>query len=214
MHGVMAQAQRADVVHSDRNTMRAWERFLAGDSSLSVPSALIASWQRSLQSGVNPSANLAPFAVHGDAVEALRWRHRELLAASDRLFAATADLFADSHSILLLTNQDGVILKAAGDLRTLTAGEKIHLTTGGDWREGMAGTNGIRCVTIAPGLFETPMMSAMPQDVQDSLGRSVPFPSRLGRATEYAALVQHVLENPMINGETIRLDGALRMAPK
>ena len=143
MHGVMAQAQRADVVHSDRNTMRAWERFLAGDSSLSVPSALVASWQRSLQSGVNPSANLAPFAVHGDAVEALRWRHRELLAASDRLFAATADLFADSHSILLLTNQDGVILKAAGDLRTLTAGEKIHLTTGGDWREGMVGTNGI-----------------------------------------------------------------------
>jgi len=143
MHGVMAQAQRADVVHSDRNTMRAWERFLAGDSALSVPSALIASWQRSLQSGVNPSANLAPFAVHGDAVEALRWRHRELLAASDRLFAATADLFADSHSILLLTNQDGVILKAAGDLRTLTAGEKIHLTIGGDWREGMAGTNGI-----------------------------------------------------------------------
>jgi len=143
MHGVMAQAQRADVVHSDRNTMRAWERFLAGDSSLSVPSALVASWQRSLQSGVNPSANLAPFAVHGDAVEALRWRHRELLAASDRLFAATADLFADSHSILLLTNQDGVVLKAAGDLRTLTAGEKIHLTTGGDWREGMAGTNGI-----------------------------------------------------------------------
>jgi transcriptional regulator of acetoin/glycerol metabolism len=66
-----------------------------------------------------------------------------LLAASDRLFAATADLFADSHSILLLTNQDGVILKAAGDLRTLTAGEKIHLTIGGDWREGMAGTNGI-----------------------------------------------------------------------
>ena len=74
--------------------------------------------------------------------------------------------------------------------------------------------SGIRCVTIAPGLFETPMMSGMPQDVQDSLGRSVPFPSRLGRASEYAALVQHVIENPMLNGETIRLDGALRMAPK
>jgi sigma-54 dependent transcriptional regulator, acetoin dehydrogenase operon transcriptional activator AcoR len=143
MHGLMAQAQRADVLHSDRDTMRAWERFLAGESAVSVPSALIASWQRSLESGVSPSASLAPFAVHGDAVEALRWRHRELLAASDRLFAATADLFADSHSMLLLTNQDGVILKAAGDLRTLTAGEKIHLTTGGDWREAMAGTNGI-----------------------------------------------------------------------
>nr|WP_158935005.1 sigma-54-dependent Fis family transcriptional regulator [Burkholderia sp. S171] len=143
MHGLMAQAQRADVLHSDRDTMRAWERFLAGESAVSVPSALIASWQRSLESGVSPSASLAPFAVHGDAIEALRWRHRELLAASDRLFAATADLFADSHSMLLLTNQDGVILKAAGDLRTLTAGEKIHLTTGGDWREAMAGTNGI-----------------------------------------------------------------------
>ena len=73
---------------------------------------------------------------------------------------------------------------------------------------------GIRCVTIAPGLFETPMMAGLPQDVQDSLGRSVPFPSRLGRAGEYAALVQHIVENPMLNGETIRLDGALRMAPK
>ena len=143
MHGLMAQAQRADILHSERDTMRAWERFLAGESSVSVPSALIESWQRSLESGVSPSASLAPFAVHGDAIEALRWRHRELLAASDRLFAATADLFADSHSMLLLTNQDGVILKAAGDLRTLTAGEKIHLTTGGDWREAMAGTNGI-----------------------------------------------------------------------
>jgi NAD(P)-dependent dehydrogenase (short-subunit alcohol dehydrogenase family) len=74
--------------------------------------------------------------------------------------------------------------------------------------------NGIRCVTIAPGLFETPMMAGMPQDVQDALGRSVPFPPRLGRAGEYAALVQHIVENPMLNGETIRLDGALRMAPK
>jgi NAD(P)-dependent dehydrogenase (short-subunit alcohol dehydrogenase family) len=74
--------------------------------------------------------------------------------------------------------------------------------------------SGIRCVTIAPGLFETPMMAGLPQEVQDSLGRTVPFPPRLGRAAEYAALVQHIVENPMLNGETIRLDGALRMAPK
>ena len=74
--------------------------------------------------------------------------------------------------------------------------------------------SGIRCVTIAPGLFETPMMAGLPQDVQDSLGRTVPFPPRLGRAAEYAALVQHIVENVMLNGETIRLDGALRMAPK
>lgn len=73
---------------------------------------------------------------------------------------------------------------------------------------------GIRVVTIAPGIFATPMLSAMPQDVQDSLGKSVPFPSRLGRPEEFAALVRHIAENPMLNGEVIRIDGALRMAPR
>ena len=73
---------------------------------------------------------------------------------------------------------------------------------------------GIRCVTIAPGLFETPMMASLPKEAQDALGKSVPFPSRLGRPAEYAQLVQSIIENPMLNGETIRLDGALRMAPK
>ena len=74
--------------------------------------------------------------------------------------------------------------------------------------------HGIRVVTIAPGIFETPMLRGLPADVQRSLGESVPFPKRLGRAEEYAALVRHILENPMLNGETIRLDGALRMAPQ
>jgi NAD(P)-dependent dehydrogenase (short-subunit alcohol dehydrogenase family) len=74
--------------------------------------------------------------------------------------------------------------------------------------------SGIRCVTIAPGLFATPMLLGMPQDVQDSLGRQVPFPSRLGKPDEYAALVRHIIENVMLNGETIRLDGAIRMQPK
>jgi NAD(P)-dependent dehydrogenase (short-subunit alcohol dehydrogenase family) len=73
---------------------------------------------------------------------------------------------------------------------------------------------GVRVVTIAPGIFETPMMAGLPQDVQDSLGKTVPFPSRLGRPAEYAALVEHVIENSMLNGEVIRLDGALRMAPR
>jgi NAD(P)-dependent dehydrogenase (short-subunit alcohol dehydrogenase family) len=74
--------------------------------------------------------------------------------------------------------------------------------------------SGIRVVTIAPGLFETPMMASLPKEAQESLGKSVPFPSRLGRPAEYAQLVQAIVENPMLNGETIRLDGALRMAPK
>jgi len=74
--------------------------------------------------------------------------------------------------------------------------------------------HGIRVMTIAPGIFATPMMAGLPQDVQDSLGGTVPFPSRLGQPAEYAALVRHIVENQMLNGEVIRLDGALRMAPK
>ena len=72
----------------------------------------------------------------------------------------------------------------------------------------------IRVMTIAPGLFETPMLAGLPQEAQDSLGAQVPHPSRLGRPSEFAALVQHIVENPMLNGEVIRLDGAIRMAPK
>lgn len=74
--------------------------------------------------------------------------------------------------------------------------------------------HGIRCMTIAPGLFATPMMAGLPEDVQASLGASVPFPPRLGNPDEYARLVQQIIENPMLNGECIRLDGALRMAAK
>ncbi|AJP56893.1 3-hydroxy-2-methylbutyryl-CoA dehydrogenase [Pandoraea vervacti] len=73
---------------------------------------------------------------------------------------------------------------------------------------------GVRVVTIAPGIFETPMMAGMTPEVQAALGASVPFPPRLGRPSEYATLVRHIVENTMINGEVIRLDGALRMAPK
>lgn len=74
--------------------------------------------------------------------------------------------------------------------------------------------SGIRVMTIAPGIFETPMLAGLPEAVQRSLGASVPFPPRLGRPDEFAALVRQIWENPMLNGETIRLDGALRMAPR
>jgi NAD(P)-dependent dehydrogenase (short-subunit alcohol dehydrogenase family) len=74
--------------------------------------------------------------------------------------------------------------------------------------------DGIRVMTIAPGIFETPLLSQLPPDVQESLGRQVPFPSRLGRSSEYAALARHIFENPMLNGEVIRIDGAIRMAPR
>ena len=74
--------------------------------------------------------------------------------------------------------------------------------------------NGIRVCTIAPGIFETPMLLGMPKDVQDALGKMVPFPPRLGKPVEYAQLARAIIENEMMNGETIRLDGAIRMAPK
>jgi NAD(P)-dependent dehydrogenase (short-subunit alcohol dehydrogenase family) len=74
--------------------------------------------------------------------------------------------------------------------------------------------NGIRNMTIAPGIFGTPMMFGMPQEVQDSLAASVPFPSRLGTPQDYAKLARHIIENEMLNGEVIRLDGAIRLAPR
>jgi len=74
--------------------------------------------------------------------------------------------------------------------------------------------SGIRVVTIAPGLFDTPMMAGLPEEARKSLGDQVPFPSRLGRPEEYASLVRHIVDNDLINGEVIRLDGAIRMAPR
>lgn len=74
--------------------------------------------------------------------------------------------------------------------------------------------SGIRVMAIAPGIFDTPMMAGLPEDARVSLGNQVPFPSRLGKPEEYAALVKHIVENEMLNGEVIRLDGAIRMAPR
>ncbi len=74
--------------------------------------------------------------------------------------------------------------------------------------------HGVRVCSVAPGIFDTPLMAGLPEDAKRSLGAAVPFPPRLGRPDEYAALVEHIVANPMLNGETIRLDGALRMAPR
>jgi NAD(P)-dependent dehydrogenase (short-subunit alcohol dehydrogenase family) len=75
-------------------------------------------------------------------------------------------------------------------------------------------SHGIRVMAIAPGIFDTPMMAGLPEAARESLGKQVPFPPRLGRPEEYAALVRHIIENEMLNGEVIRLDGAIRMAPR
>ena len=75
-------------------------------------------------------------------------------------------------------------------------------------------SRGVRVVTIAPGLFDTPLLAALPEEARQALGAGIPFPSRLGRPAEYAQMVEQIVANPMLNGETIRLDGALRMPPK
>ncbi|MCH2171548.1 3-hydroxyacyl-CoA dehydrogenase [Myxococcota bacterium] len=74
--------------------------------------------------------------------------------------------------------------------------------------------HGVRCCSIAPGLFATPLLAGLPAEAVDALGASIPFPPRLGKPAEYAALACHILENPMLNGETVRLDGAIRMQPR
>jgi NAD(P)-dependent dehydrogenase (short-subunit alcohol dehydrogenase family) len=73
---------------------------------------------------------------------------------------------------------------------------------------------GIRVMTIAPGIFDTPMLAGLPEPARESLGASVPFPPRLGQPDEFASLARYIIESPMLNGETIRLDGALRLAPR
>jgi transcriptional regulator of acetoin/glycerol metabolism len=126
-------------------TMRAWERFLSGDASAMVPGAntVVASWLRSQQLGINPSGRAAPLAARGDAMEALRVRHADLLGAASEVFARAAETFAGSRSLMLLTNPEGIVLDTIGDHQTLDAGQDIHLMPGGDWREHTVGTNGI-----------------------------------------------------------------------
>jgi transcriptional regulator of acetoin/glycerol metabolism len=126
-------------------TMRAWERFLSGDSAAMLPGAnvVVASWLRSQKLGINPSGRAAPLAARGDAMEMLRSRHSDLLAAASEVFAKAAALFDDSRSLMLLTNAEGIVLDTIGDHQTLDDGQDIHLMPGGDWREHTVGTNGI-----------------------------------------------------------------------
>jgi transcriptional regulator of acetoin/glycerol metabolism len=127
------------------DTMEAWERFLTGGPCAMVPSRnfVVASWLRSQQLGINPTGRSAPIVATGPAIQLLRQRNAELLAAAASVFAQVGEMFSGSRSMMLLTNPEGVILDAVGDRHTLEQGEDIHLTPGGDWREGAIGTNGI-----------------------------------------------------------------------
>ena len=127
------------------DTMLAWERFLTGEPHAATPvgNFVVSSWQRSLALGVDPSGRAAPLAARGDDVARLRGRHRDLMPAAAWVFADVTELFAGSRSIMVLTNAEGVVLEAVGDMQTLEQGQDIHLMLGGDWREDVVGTNGI-----------------------------------------------------------------------
>ncbi|MBU2958722.1 SDR family NAD(P)-dependent oxidoreductase [Paracoccus sp. 1_MG-2023] len=128
----------------------------------------------------------------------------QAMAANDPV-AGERGVIVNTASIAAMDGQIGQVAYAAG--KAGVAGMTLPMARD-------LARHGIRVMTIAPGIFRTPMLEGLPQDVQDSLGAAVPFPSRLGEPSEYAALLRHIVENPMLNGEVIRLDGALRMAPK
>ena len=130
---------------SERQVMEAWERFVAGLSqpSPAVSKFVLSSWQRSLRSGVEPGSRLAPMSARGDALAQLRLRNADLIWAAQGLFISSAHLLAASGSIMLLTDPDGIVLETAGNPRTLEAAQDNHLVEGGNWHEGVIGTNGI-----------------------------------------------------------------------
>lgn len=129
----------------------------------------------------------------------------EAMAATEPLASGERGVIVSTASVAAFEGQIGQVAYSAskGGVVAMTLPVARELAR-----------SGIRVMTIAPGLFETPMMASLPKEVQVSLGNAVPFPSRLGRPQEYAALVRHIVENEMLNGEVIRLDGAIRLAPK
>lgn len=123
----------------------AWERFVTGElhAQSGVSKLVLSSWQRSLRAGVAPGSRKAPLVTSADGLAQLRRRNDDLVWAAQGLFMTSAHLLANSGSMLLLTDPHGVVLEVAGDMRTLEAGQEIHLTCGGNWHEGAIGTNGI-----------------------------------------------------------------------
>ena len=128
----------------------------------------------------------------------------EAMAQNDPLENGERGVIVNTASVAAFDGQIGQVAYAAskGGVVSLTLPVARELAN-----------HGIRVMTIAPGIFDTPMMAGLPEAARESLGKQVPFPSRLGEPEEYAALVKHIIENGMLNGEVIRLDGAIRMAP-
>jgi len=129
----------------------------------------------------------------------------EAISQTEALEGGERGVIVNTASVAAFDGQIGQVAYAA------SKGGVVSLTL--PVARELAGS-GIRVMTIAPGIFDTPMMAGLPENARVSLGEQVPFPSRLGKPEEYAGLVRHIVENEMLNGEVIRLDGAIRMAPK
>ena len=129
----------------------------------------------------------------------------EAMSGNDPSESGERGVIVNTASVAAYDGQIGQVAYAAskGGVASLTLPVARELAS-----------SGIRVMTIAPGIFDTPMMAGLPENARVSLGNQVPFPSRLGKPEEYAALVKHIVGNEMLNGEVIRLDGAIRMAPK
>ena len=129
----------------------------------------------------------------------------ETMSGNDPLESGERGVIVNTASVAAYDGQIGQVAYAAskGGVVSLTLPVARELSR-----------SGIRVMTIAPGIFDTPMMAGLPEDARISLGKQVPFPARLGKPEEYANLVRHIVENEMLNGEVIRLDGAIRMAPR
>ena len=129
----------------------------------------------------------------------------EAMSRNDPLESGERGVIVNTASVAAFDGQIGQVAYAAskGGVVSMTLPVARELAR-----------SGVRVMTIAPGIFDTPMMAGLPEGARESLGKQVPFPSRLGKPEEYAELVRHIVQNEMLNGEVIRLDGAIRMAPR
>ena len=179
-----------------------------GAPRICVNCAGIAPAQKTVSKGVVHDAALFQKVININLVGTFNVASQaaQLMAEADTLTAdGERGVIINTASVAAFDGQVGQV--AYGSSKAAVAGMTLPMARD-------LSRDGIRVMTIAPGIFGTPMLLAMPEEVQDALGKQVPFPSRLGKPEEYANLVMTIAENSMMNGETIRLDGAIRMAPR
>lgn len=179
-----------------------------GTPRICVNCAGVAPAQKTVSKGVVHDAALFQKVININLVGTFNVASQaaQLMAEADPLTAdGERGVIVNTASVAAFDGQVGQV--AYGSSKAAVAGMTLPMARD-------LSRDGIRVMTIAPGIFGTPMLLAMPEEVQDALGKQVPFPSRLGKPEEYANLVMAIAENEMMNGETIRLDGAIRMAPR